>query len=188
MEQQPSQPKKRRRPLVIIGIVVGVLVVLCLCVSIFGALAPGTNNSTTVAPVVERADQTTQSASDAGASEPTQPPQPTKTPRPGPTAKPTATPLARIGDSVVLDGVTYRVVSAENTGNTFKTEKYSTPLETSGMFILLSVEITNTGMEPLALQRPGLLDADGREYAVHGDAWITCRAINFVRWKRSILA
>ncbi len=85
------------------------------------------------------------------------------------TPEPTATPPPGVGDAVVLEGVTLKVVTAENTGQEFKTAERTAPLTTTGQFILITVEVTNTGKEPIALHTPKLIDSAGREFNRHED-------------------
>lgn len=107
MEQQSTESKKRRRPLVIIGVAAVVVVGLCLCLALFGALAPDENTETTEAPVVAEPTQevveatislaptdtaTLQPPTATPTTRPTNTPRPTARPRPTNTPRPTATP------------------------------------------------------------------------------------------------
>lgn len=99
MEQQPTQPKNRRRPLVIVGIAVGALVGLCLCLAVFGALAPDRDKETAEAPAATQPAQrgqevavATQAAASTDTPKSTNTPESTSTPAPTPTPVPTATP------------------------------------------------------------------------------------------------
>lgn len=58
MEQQPTEPKKRRRPLVIAGIAAGALVGMCLCLAVFSALVPNTDDNRSSTPIAERVETT----------------------------------------------------------------------------------------------------------------------------------
>lgn len=57
MDQQPIEPKKRRRPLVVVGIAAGVLVGLCLCLAVLGALLPDSDTNTTEVPAAAEPSQ-----------------------------------------------------------------------------------------------------------------------------------
>lgn len=86
--------------------------------------------------------------------------------------KPVATALPGVGDEIALDGVTLKVTAAENTGHTFSNAEHSVPLESAGMFVWLTVQITNTGSDPIALHAPKLTDSAGREFNPHEDQWL----------------
>ena len=109
VEEQPTQSKNRRGPSVIVGIAVGVVAVLCLCLVIFGALAPSNRTQTADAPrsvpSVEQDQEVAAGASEAttDALKPIDTPEPTTAPvstitpasmdTPVPTPIPTDTPV-----------------------------------------------------------------------------------------------
>lgn len=99
MEQQSTEPKKRRRPLVVVGIAAGVLVGLCLCLAVLGAFLPNSDTNTTEVPAAaepaQRAEEVavaTVPPASADLTEPTDIPEPTNTPKPTDTPQPTNTP------------------------------------------------------------------------------------------------
>lgn len=163
--QQPPQPVKTMGPLkffAILGVGFGAL---CLVAYLLGSIVrPDT------APSEQAIAEPAVDLRLAPENWVTVGPKPTATPRPTATPKPTATPLPGVGDAIILDGVTLKVTRAEDAGQTFSTNERETPVTTSGKFVWLTVEVTNTGKEPIALHAPNLTDSAGREFTTHEDS------------------
>ena len=88
------------------------------------------------------------------------------------TDAPKSTPLPEVGDAIVMDGVTWRIVSAKNLGTVLKSDnQFIDPLKTSGMFVQVVAEVTNTGTDPLTVSPFKLIDDTGREYEHADNQW-----------------
>lgn len=143
------------------------ILVLCCIVGLFIAPAPPspqTNGSrATPAPLAIVA---TEAATTSAESPPTPAPAMSPTPEPSATPLPSPTPLPAIGQEVKVGNVIWKVTKARAIGKLIKSGNQFIPdLVTSGHFVDLRYEITNTSDSALTIGRADLLDTRNRRFS-----------------------
>lgn len=99
----------------------------------------------------------------------------TLSPTPTVVIEPSPTLPFTVGDIVPVNGVTWKVLKAENLGNKLsKDDKFTKPLTTSGKFILVTLEIENNDVVARTYYGVDMVDKQGRTFTS------SFEAINFV--------
>jgi hypothetical protein len=147
--------------------IVGVVVLLGVLVAI-GGKATKTAPTTQQAVVAPKASEPTAAAS---ASQPTSgPTEPEPTSAPEPTIAPTPAPA--IGQDVRVGDIRWKVLSAENLGNTLKSDnEFIKDLKTSGVFIKVRFEIENLSNDMVSYSGADLADDKERKFKHSSEAF-----------------
>jgi hypothetical protein len=153
--------------------IVGVVVLLGVLVAI-GGKATKTAPTTQQAVVAPKASEPTAAAS---ASQPTSgpsEPEPTSAPEPTSVPEPTIapTPAPAIGQDVRVGDIRWKVLSAENLGNTLKSDnEFIKDLKTSGVFIKVRFEIENLSNDMVSYSGADLADDKERKFKHSSEAF-----------------
>jgi hypothetical protein len=146
---------------VIIVVLIGVLTVL-------GGRSTTTTTTTITAPSTQQ-QPTSVPAAQANTPAPSPPAAPETTAAPEPTVAPT--PIPAVGQDVRVGDVRWKVLSAENMGNTLKSDnQFTKPLKTSGFFVKVRFEIENLSKDMLSYGGADLVDDKGRTFKHSSDA------------------
>jgi len=133
--------------------VVGVLVVLVVLGALFGR--PTASNPIAGAPTTEIVGQAVASNATAVPEEPTAAPK-----------------ALAIGDDVLVDEMRWKILSAEDLGNTLKSDNtYTKDLKTSGHFVQVRFEMENRSKDLLSYVGFDLVDTQGRSFKNATDAF-----------------
>lgn len=155
MPPPQSAPKPRSKTRIALLGCGGVFVLLIMCgvlASLMGRPVANTAQAPAGAP---------NSAAVASATE--APAEPTAVPEP--TAAPTAEALATIGQDVTVDEVRWKILSAEDLGDTLTSDnQYIDPKKTSGRFIRVQFEMENLSKDMLSFGGMDLVDNQNREF------------------------
>ena len=150
----------------------GFVVFCCVASVIIGALNPKPATTTASAPTsvagvaaAAESDPTDVPADAAG----TAAPEPTSIPTdiPAPTAEPTQVPLAKVGEQVDVEDVSWKVEEAIDAGDRIESgNQYVDPLTTAGKFIRVRVVVQNNGTEQrnLSASSAEITDSQGRTF------------------------
>lgn len=144
----------------IIGISVVVIVVLCVALAVLGS-ALGTNTPTTTGVMTSVPVTAVRSEENASTEEdPTAAPE--ATPIPEPTPEPTPE-TAKVGDDVRVADVRWKITTAEDLGQTLKSDNpYTKDKTTPGRFVRIQFEIENLGKDMKTFAGIDLIDSQGR--------------------------
>jgi hypothetical protein len=134
-------------------VVVGVFVVLVMLGALFGR--PTASNPNISAPTTGIVGQAVANNATAIPAQPTAAPEP-----------PTAAPKAMaIGDDVLVDEMRWKILSAEDLGNTLKSDNtYIKDLKTSGRFVKVRFEMENRSKHLLSYAGLDLVDSQDRSF------------------------
>jgi hypothetical protein len=134
-------------------VVVGVFVVLVVLGALFGR--PTASNPNTSAPTTGIVGQAVANNATAISEPPTAAPEP-------PTAAPK---VLAIGDDVLVDEMRWKILSAEDLGNTLKSDNtYIKDLKTSGRFVKVRFEMENRSKDLLNYAGLDLVDSQDRSF------------------------
>ncbi|MBK9715370.1 MAG: hypothetical protein IPO81_29390 [Kouleothrix sp.] len=150
--------------------IIGVVVLLGVLGALIGKSTTKTSSSTTQQQVANAASSS-QSASISTAQPANMPaePQPTAVPEP---AAPQPTAVPAVGQDVRVGDVRWKVLSAENLGNTLQSKnKYIKPLKTSGYFVRVRFEIENLSNDMLSYGGADVVDDKARKFKSSSDAF-----------------
>lgn len=189
----PPQPRSGKRPLAIVGIILGVL----LLFGIIGSLGNQSAKSTATATanvsggsVVASNPETTPAATPAASAVasakpgPTEKPsatpkpapteKPTATPKPTETPKPTATPLPSLNQVVSAKNWDITLTAVDKPGQTLTWSTFGNKTAASGTWLVVSLDATNTGKENFGLSYSDftLFDGNGVKYRVTDDSGV----------------
>lgn len=150
MEQQPTQSRSRRRPLVIVGIAAGVLVGACLCLIVFTALLPDTNTREASTSLSERADTAPLSADTLETATSTVEPTTIATTPPEATVIPTESGPVLVGlnEEVMTENWAVKITDVERTGSL---DWQGRSLEAVGQWVIIWAEARNLTTQPTIL-------------------------------------
>lgn len=152
-------PKKSgKKPIVIIAIILGALLVLCIIcaviISLFSKNAVDTLNNL-ITPTVTSYPSDTTTPNDTSD-----------------IVVPTQSTNAGLGEWVSVKNFNWKVVSATNLGDTLKsTNQYIESKKTSGNWIQVKFEALNTGTDAAYIIVPQIVDANGVEFDYSSDGF-----------------
>lgn len=81
-----------------------------------------------------------------------------------------------MGEEFVLWDTKYKVLSAVDRGSQLSSgSRFSTPLNSNGKFVVITIEATNVGTDRKGVNKIILRDSQGRNYEVRSDIGVTTR-------------
>ncbi|MEW5987495.1 MAG: hypothetical protein AB1791_12750 [Chloroflexota bacterium] len=168
METKVPPKKSPRRKWLLIGVLVAL--VGCLCLATVAILSQGSRNSARTTASQEQATESQEQPAES-ASDSTAPPETTHTeePEPSPTA------LPGLGIDVILAEVRWRILEAEDLGQTLASDnQFIDSLTTPGKFIKVRFEVENLGADLASSVGFDLVDDQGRTFIASTDVfyWI----------------
>lgn len=144
--------KGSNKTIMIIAIVLGLLLLCCCVVMTIFVLFPSLNATKTDTTGITISTTT-----------PTTSPTKAVVTTIAPTA--TTNPSAGIGDIVTKDNVEWKVLSAENLGDTItSTNQFMPPIKSSGNWISVRLEVKNVGTKAKYFVDPQIIDSLGTKY------------------------